>query len=79
MTNNKSNKFLFKSKDSNSKTNITHEENTLYEKNKQLKKELLEVFHKFGYLKENNDYEVRLKITSRNIAWININRMEIIK
>jgi hypothetical protein len=46
---------------------------------KQLKKELIEVFQKFGYLSGGKDYEVTFRTTSGNIAWININSMEIIK
>lgn len=44
-----------------------------------LKKELLKIFQKHGYLKEGKDYEVTFKTTSGNIAWININSIEIIK
>ncbi len=46
---------------------------------KLLKKELIEVFRKFGYLGEKKDYEVNIKTTSGNIAWININSIETIK
>lgn len=46
---------------------------------KQFKKEVINVFRKFGYLAGEKDYEVTFKITSGNIAWININRIEIIK
>ncbi len=46
---------------------------------KQFKKELLDVFHKFGYLDEQKDYEVNIRTTSGNIAWINIACIEIIK
>ncbi len=49
------------------------------EKKKEMKKELLNVFKKFGYLSDDKDYEVTLRTTSGNIAWININRMETIK
>ncbi len=49
------------------------------EDKKQFKKELIDVFRKFGYLSGEKDYEVRFRITSGNIAWININRIEIIK
>jgi len=45
----------------------------------QLKKELLDVFKKFGYLSELKDYEVTFRTTSGNIAWININSFETIK
>ncbi|MBI4687506.1 MAG: hypothetical protein HY756_06970 [Nitrospirae bacterium] len=46
---------------------------------RQLKKELLEVFHRFGYLREGKDYEIKIRTTSGSIAWININSMETIK
>lgn len=46
---------------------------------KQFKKELLEVFHKFGYSLREKDHEVTFRTTSGNIAWININRIETIK
>ncbi|GBD96542.1 MAG TPA: hypothetical protein ENG83_07075 [Nitrospirae bacterium] len=46
---------------------------------KELKKELMGVFRKFGYLGEKKDYEVRIKLTSGNIAWINIRGIETIK
>jgi hypothetical protein len=49
------------------------------EMKKQFKKELLEVFRKFGYLSEDKDHEVTIRTTSGNIAWININSMETIK
>lgn len=45
----------------------------------QFKKELLDVFKKFGYLSELKDYEVTFRTTSGNIAWININSFETIK
>ena len=48
-------------------------------KEKDLKRELLEVFRKFGYLTDSKDYEITIRTTSGNIAWININRIEIIK
>jgi hypothetical protein len=44
-----------------------------------LKKDLIEAFRKCGYLEEDKDYEVRIKITSGNIAWINIRGIETIK
>ena len=50
-----------------------------HEKKDLFKKELIEVFQKFGYLEEEKDYEVRIKTTSGNIAWININSIETIK
>ncbi len=46
---------------------------------KLFKKELIEVFQKFGYLGEGKDYEVNIRTTSGNIAWININSIETIK
>jgi len=46
---------------------------------KQFKKELLDIFKKYGYLSEDKDYEVTFRTTSGNIAWININSIEIIK
>ena len=47
--------------------------------NGQFKQELLNVFQKFGYVQNGKDYEVKVKFTSGNIAWININSIEIIK
>lgn len=49
------------------------------ETKKMLKKELLNVFQRFGYLGEAKDYEVRIRTTSGNVAWININSIETIK
>ena len=46
---------------------------------KELKKDLMALFRKYGYMQEDMDYEVRFKTTSGNIAWININSIEIIK
>ncbi|MEN8262733.1 MAG: hypothetical protein ABFR82_04675 [Nitrospirota bacterium] len=46
---------------------------------KQLKKEVLNTFQKFGYLLGNSDHEVTLKITSGSIAWISINSIQRIK
>jgi len=46
---------------------------------KALKKELLEVFRRYGYLNDHRDYEVTFRTTSGNIAWINIKGIEIIK
>ncbi len=46
---------------------------------KQFKKEVMDVFRKFGYLAGENDYDVTFKITSGNVAWINIKRIETIK
>lgn len=58
---------------------ISAAENSVKSDNKQLKKELMDVFHRFGYLYEGKDYEVTFRTTSGNIAWININSIEIIK
>jgi hypothetical protein len=46
---------------------------------KQFKKEVLEVFRKFGYLGDGKDHEIKIKTTSGSIAWININSIETIK
>ena len=46
---------------------------------KELKREVLEVFRRFGYLDDDKDYEVTFRTTSGNIAWINIKGIEIIK
>jgi hypothetical protein len=46
---------------------------------KQFKKELMELFQKFGYLSEGKNYEVTFRTTSGNIAWVNINSIETIK
>ncbi|MBI5410112.1 MAG: hypothetical protein HZA14_12160 [Nitrospirae bacterium] len=46
---------------------------------KQFKKELIEVFRKFGYLADGKDYEIKIRTTSGSIAWININSIETIK
>jgi len=46
---------------------------------KTLKRELLAVFRKYGYLNDHRDYEVTFRTTSGNIAWINIKGIEIIK
>ncbi len=51
----------------------------LKNKKKHFKKEIMDLFHKYGYLQNDKDYEVTFKITSGNIAWININSIEIIK
>ncbi len=60
-------------------TQMTEHRRKEGEKKKELKKELLNVFKKFGYLSDDKDYEVTLRTTSGNIAWININSIEIIK
>lgn len=57
----------------------TPESKMIEEKNKRFKKELIEICRKFGYVEDGKDYEVKFRITSGNIAWININRIEIIK
>lgn len=46
---------------------------------KQFKKELIDVFQKFGYLSDGKDHEIKIRTTSGNIAWININSIETIK
>ncbi len=54
--------------------------NSLVESDKkQFKKELLEVFRKFGYLHDGKDCEIKIRTTSGSIAWININSIETIK
>lgn len=45
----------------------------------QFKRELMELFKRFGYLSEENDHEIKIKTTSGNIAWVNINSIKIIK
>jgi len=46
---------------------------------KQFKRELLDIFRRYGYLSEDKDHEVTFRTTSGNIAWININTIETIK
>lgn len=46
---------------------------------RQFKRELVNVFQKFGYLTSELDHEVTFRTTSGNIAWINIKKTEIIK
>lgn len=46
---------------------------------KQFKHELMDVFKKHCCLTDDNNLEVKIKITAGNIAWININCIEIIK
>ncbi len=58
---------------------VTGRNSLMDSEKKQLKKELLEVFHKFGYLEDGKDHEIKIRTTSGNIAWININSIEIIK
>jgi hypothetical protein len=49
------------------------------ENHKELKKEIITSFQKFGYVEAGKNYDVRIKITAGNIAWININSIEVIK
>ncbi len=42
----------------------------------QLKKELIDVFRKFGYLKDWKDCEIKISTKSGSIAWIIINSIE---
>ncbi len=49
------------------------------ENKKHLKKEVMDIFQKYGYLGGEIDYEVNIRTTSGNVAWININSMETIK
>lgn len=49
------------------------------DRKKEFKRELLDIFRKYGYLTEDKDHEVTFRTTSGNIAWININSIEIIK
>ena len=58
---------------------LTDEKNIMEINKKQFKKELLEIFYKFGYLSDGKDYEIKIRTTSGNIAWINIISIEIIK
>jgi hypothetical protein len=46
---------------------------------KLLKNELMKLFQRFGYLNGGKDYEVNIRTTSGNVAWININSLETIK
>ena len=46
---------------------------------KRFKKELMEIFRKYGYLEEVKDYEIKIRTTSGNVAWINIKGIETIK
>jgi hypothetical protein len=57
--------------------NIKHGLND--DRKKEFKRELLEIFKKYGYMTDEKDHEVTFRTTSGNIAWININRIEIIK
>jgi hypothetical protein len=49
------------------------------DRKKKFKRELLDLFKKYGYLSEDKEHEVTFRTTSGNIAWININSIEIIK
>ncbi|MBI4682195.1 MAG: hypothetical protein HY757_03735 [Nitrospirae bacterium] len=53
--------------------------NTNEDTRKLFKKELLNVFRKFGYLADGKDCEITIRTTSGSIAWININSIETIK
>ncbi len=46
---------------------------------KRFKKELMEIFRRYGYLEEVKDYEIKIRTTSGNVAWINIKGIETIK
>ena len=59
--------------------NMTIGDNPTDAARKQFKKEVMDVFRKFGYLGGEKDYEVRIRTTSGNIAWINIRGIETIK
>ncbi len=49
------------------------------DRKKELKRELLEVFKKYGYITDEKDHEVTFRTTSGSIAWISINSIEMIK
>jgi hypothetical protein len=49
------------------------------ERKKEFKRELLEIFKRYGYMTDEKDYEVTFRTTSGSIAWITINRIETIK
>ncbi|MEW6600011.1 MAG: hypothetical protein AB1499_03485 [Nitrospirota bacterium] len=51
----------------------------LNDEKKRFKRELVDVFRKFGYLMGELDHEVTFRTTSGNIAWINIKKIEVIK
>ncbi len=46
---------------------------------KQFKKDLMDLFQRFGYLSEGKNHEVTFRTTSGSIAWISINSIETIK
>lgn len=80
MSNN--NKYTFTAntyKGHESANNVSGRNNMTDEVKKQFKKELMDVFERFGYPLRGKDHEVTFRTTSGNIAWININRIEIIK
>lgn len=58
---------------------ITGRNSSMDSDKKRFKKELLEVFRKFGYLCDEKDCEIKIRTTSGSIAWININSIETIK
>jgi len=43
------------------------------------KDELKGLFKKYGVIQDGKDCEIRIRVTSGNIAWVNINSIEIIK
>ena len=49
------------------------------DRKRQFKRALLELFKEYGYISDEKDHEVTFRTTSGSIAWININRIEIIK
>ena len=53
--------------------------NTEKDNKKQFKKDLMDLFQRFGYLSEDKDHEVTFRTTSGNVAWISINSIETIK
>jgi len=66
------------SKDNRCLTADTKSNLNAYSK-KQFKRELMEMFQKYGYLSEGKDHEVTFRTTAGNIAWISINSIETIK
>jgi hypothetical protein len=46
---------------------------------KMFKQELKRLFSKYGVIQDGKDCEIRIRVTSGNIAWVNINSIEIIK
>ena len=53
--------------------------NNIESNKKKFKKELKDLFQKYGYLSNGNDHEVTFRTTSGNVAWISINSIETIK